>query len=281
MPLIRMDELLKKAKREKYAIGAFECWDSAIIRGIAESAAKCRMPVIFQASPAEYNIMGGADKLRKIVEIYVEDTGIEAALHLDHGSRFEHVMECIDAGFTSVMLDASMLPYEENIAISKQAAEMAHKAGICIETELGHVGGAVEGEIRGDNDFLTDPDQAKKYVNDTAIDCLAVAIGTVHGEYKGIPCLRFDCLEKISKCISIPLVLHGGSGTPPKLLLRAIEMGVAKINICTDIHKAWLEGVGIAKESRSISVPGNFYIPAHEAIVAKAMEIIELFKNRK
>ena len=280
MPLVRMDELLKHARKRKYAVAAFECWNSANIYAIAAGAAECKIPVIFQASPVEYEIMGGPDALRRIVELYVKKTGITAALHLDHGSTLAHVEECADAGFTSVMLDASTLPFDENTALSEAAADIAHKHGICIEAELGHVGGSDEGgmESRGDN-LLTDPLEAVTFIRETGIDCLAVAIGTVHGDYHGKPHIDLDRLRKINEALDMPLVLHGGSGTPPGILRRAIINGIAKINICTDIHKVWLEGISIAKGTLTPSVPGKFYRPPHDMLCRKVKEIIMLFKD--
>ena len=210
MVLLRMDELLRKARAGKYAVAAFECWNSANVYGIAAGAAACGMPVIFQASPVEYALMGGPEMLREIVAMYVDKTGITAALHLDHGTTLEHVEECIAAGFTSVMLDASALPWEENIRLSRQAVELAHRHNVSVEAELGHVGGSAEGGIAGES-TLTDPGEAAIFVRETGIDCLAVAIGTVHGDYRGQPNIRLERLRDIATRVEIPLVLHGGS----------------------------------------------------------------------
>lgn len=264
MPILRMDELLKQARKDKYAIAAFECWNSANIYGIAAGAAECGMPVIFQASPVEYEIMGGPEALQKIVELYVNMTGITAALHLDHGSTLAQVDECVKANFTSVMLDASREPFEKNIELSKTAVEIAHQYNISVEAELGHVGGC-EGEFKESNanlsDFMTDPYEAVEFVREAGIDCLAVGIGTVHGDYHGEPRIDLERLEKIASLVDIPLVLHGGSGTPEDILLQAIDLGISKINICTDIHKTWLHAIDLAKAELTPSVPGKFYRP--------------------
>jgi len=280
MGLIQMDKLLRPARAEKYAIAAFECWNSANIYGLAAAAEKCGTPIIFQASPAEYELMGGPEIMSRIVKLYVEKTGITAALHLDHGTTLAQVEECIDAGFTSVMLDASALPLAENLALSRQAAEMAHRHQVSVEAELGHVGGSAEGGIVAES-TLTDPDEAAYFVRETGIDCLAVAVGTVHGEYRGTPHIRLERLRQIADRVGCPLVLHGGSGTPPELLRQAIGLGIAKINICTDIHKVWLAGIEQAKATLTPSVPGNFYRPAHELLVAKATAMIQLFQGKE
>ncbi len=277
MALHRMDNLMIAARKQGIALGAFECWDSLNIQGIAKASAECKSPVIFQASAAEYRLMGGADALADIVNFYVKKFDIDAALHLDHGSDLEQVAECIEAGFTSVMLDASILPFEENIRLSAEAAKMAHAANLSCEAELGHVGGGDGGE--GTESVLTIPGEAEEFVSRTNVDCLAVAIGTVHGDYKGKPELRLDRLAAIAEKVSLPLVLHGGSGTPVELLQEAIALGIAKINICTDINKAFLGGIDDAKPRLTPSVPGNFYVPARDALTAKTAELIRLFRR--
>lgn len=281
MSLVRMDKLLIKARNNKYAVAAFECWNSANIYAIAEGACKTNMPVIFQASPAEYNVMGGADALEDIVRFYVEKTGIEAALHLDHGTTLEHVEECAKAGFTSVMLDASRMSFQDNINLSRKAAEIAKKYNMSSEAELGHVAGC-EGELEDIAEsqcHLTNPCNAEIFVKETGVDCLAVAIGTVHGDYRSKPNINLELLKEIHDRIKQPLVLHGGSGTPHEILKQCINLGIAKINICTDIHKVWLDGIEKAKGSLTPSVPGKFYQPAHEMLTEAVIKKIELFKN--
>lgn len=285
MAVVRMDTLLKCAAKEKYAVAAFECWSSASIYAVAQAAAECGMPVIFQATSLEYGIMGGAEVLRKIVELYVELTGITAALHLDHGSNLAQVDECAKAGFSSVMLDASREHFERNVELSRRAVEIASRYDISVEAELGHVGGC-EGEFanRSDDDLkagLTDPDEAAEFVKATGIDCLAVGIGTVHGNYIREPCLDLARLEKIASVVDVPLVLHGGSGIPDETLVEMINIGITKINICTDIHETWLAGVKLARNTLTPSVPGTFYQPAHDMLKNRAGEIIRLFSNGK
>ncbi|MBO5923722.1 MAG: class II fructose-bisphosphate aldolase [Lentisphaeria bacterium] len=278
MSLQRMDTLMRRAREQKIAIGAFECWESLNIQAIAKAAAYCRKPVIFQASPAEYNTMGGADALACMVKFYVDKYNVDAALHLDHGSTLEHVEECVKSGFTSVMLDASAEVFAENVRLSAAAAEIAHSANCSLEAELGHVTGGDGGDAES---ALTVPEEVVEFVKQTQVDCLAVSIGTVHGDYRGKPELRLDLLKKITELTDIPLVLHGGSGTPIDQLHGAIKLGIAKINICTDIHKAFLSGIEDARVTLTPSVPGKFYEPACEKIFAKTVEMIELFSNIK
>ena len=277
MPLFRMDDLMVAARKNGAALGAFECWDSLNIRGIAMAAARCNSPVIFQATPLEYNLMGGADALADIVKFYVNKYDIAAALHLDHGSSIEHVKECLESGFTSVMLDASIYDFNKNVALSREAAALAEEYNASSEAELGHVGGGGDGGANNES-VLTVPEEAAEFVRLTKVTTLAVAIGTVHGEYAGKPELRLDRLEKIAASVDVPLVLHGGSGTPKDLLQKAIKLGIAKINICTDINKAFLAAIDGAKGTLTPSVPGTFYIPAVEVVADKTADLIKLFR---
>ena len=276
MSLQRMDVLMREARKKGICLGAFECWDSLNVQGIAKASAFCKIPVIFQASPAEYNTMGGPDALADIVRFFVKKYDIDAALHLDHGSTLQHVEECAKNGFTSVMLDASAKVFEENVALSAEAAAIAHAANISLEAELGHVSGGDGGDGAS---ALTVPAEVREFVRRTEVDCLAVSIGTIHGDYHGEPKLHLDLLKEITEITDVPLVLHGGSGTPVDQLHAAIKLGIAKINICTDIHKAFPRGMEEAKAERTPSVPGNYYIPACEYMFNKTVEMIKLFSE--
>lgn len=278
MSLYRMDTLMRQARNKGICLGAFECWDSLNVQMIAKASDFCGIPVIFQASPVEYNTMGGPDALADIVNFFVKKYDIDAALHLDHGSELKHVAECAENGFSSVMLDASSKVFEENVRLSAAAAEIAHGNGISLEAELGHVSG---GDGGAGEAALTVPAEVVEFVRRTHVDCLAVSIGTIHGEYRGAPKLHLDLLAEIASLTDVPLVLHGGSGTPIDQLHAAIRLGIAKINICTDIHKAFLAGIEEAKTDRTPSVPGNYYIPACEMMFRKTVEMIKLFSEIK
>jgi len=280
MPLVRMDLLLRRARAEGRCVAALECWDSTSVRAIATAAERADAPVVFQASPAEYALPGGAEALRELVEWHVRRTGIEAALHLDHGMQLSEVQECVRAGFTSVMLDGSHLPYEENVRLTRETVLIAHRLNVSVEGELGHVAG-LEGDISvAEEDALqTDPEQAADFVAQTGLDCLAVAIGTVHGVYRGRPQINLERLEQIAERVELPLVLHGGSGTPEDLVRECIRRGVAKINICTELQQAWLDGIEASRQVNSISAPGRFYAPAFDCLVERIIEKIELFRS--
>ena len=211
-----------------------------------------------------------------MVRFYVDKYGIDAALHLDHGSTLEQVEDCVRSGFTSVMLDTSALCFEENSRLSAEAAKIAHAGDLSFEAELGHVTGGDGGDAES---ALTVPEEVVEFVRITNVDCLAVSIGTIHGDYRGEPKLHLDLLAKIADMVDIPLVLHGGSGTPIDQLHAAIKLGIAKINICTDIHKAFLAGIEEARQTLTPSVPGNFYRPAAAMMTAKTEEIIRLFSK--
>ncbi len=278
MPLVRMDVLLREARADGRAIAALECWDSTSVRAIAAAAVRTGQPVIFQASPPEYRLCGGPDALRALVDWHVGRAGITAALHLDHAMKLDDVAESLHARFTSVMLDGSHFPYEENARLTRATVEMAREHDASVEGELGHVAG-LEGEISISEEeaVQTDPEEAARFVAETGIDCLAVAIGTVHGVYKGRPEINLPRLEQIAARVDLPLVLHGGSGTPDELIVECVRRGVAKINICTELQQAWLGGVEESRKVNSISAPGLFYAPAFERLVERIVGKIELF----
>jgi fructose-bisphosphate aldolase class II len=263
MPLVTTTEMFKKAYAGNYAVGAFNVNNMEIIQGIVDAAIEEQSPVILQVS-------AGARKyakhiyLIKLVEAAVADAGdIPIALHLDHGADFEVCKSCVDGGFTSVMIDGSKYPFEENIALTKKVVEYAHDKGVVVEAELGKLAG-IEDAVNVDarDATFTDPDQAVEFVERTGVDSLAVAIGTSHGAYKfkGTPFLDFERLEKISKLLpEYPLVLHGAStvmpefvkkcnefggdipgaqGVPEDMLMKAGKMGVCKINVDTDLRLA-------------------------------------------
>ena len=172
-----------------------------------------------------------------IAKYYAEKSNQDIALHYDHGFTIELVKKAIDVGFTSVMIDGSSLPFEENVAKTKEIVAYAHERNVTVEAEIGHVGEGDSYHVEG-NTMLTTPEEAKKFVEQTGVDSLAVSIGTAHGEYKGIPHLNFERLQEIATEVSIPLVLHGGSGSGDENLSKAVELGIAKVNICTDLLNA-------------------------------------------
>lgn len=262
MALVTTKEMLTKALSQDYAVGAFNVNNMEIIQGIVDAAGAENAPLILQVSAGARKYAKPA-YLIKLVEAAIEDTGLDIALHLDHGEDFDICKKCVDDGFTSVMIDGSKHPFEENIALTKQVVEYAHAHGVVVEAELGKLAG-VEDNIKVDarSATFTDPQEAAEFVEKTGVDSLAIAIGTSHGAYKfkGDPYLDFDRLREIHKLIpDTPLVLHGAStvlpefvnlcnkyggdipgaqGVPEEMIREAVKYGVCKVNIDTDLRLA-------------------------------------------
>lgn len=267
MALVTTKEMFEKAYEGKYAIGAFNVNNMEIIQGIVEAANEERSPVILQVSAGARRYAKPV-YLKKLVEAAVKDTDIPIALHLDHGESFEICKACIDDGFTSVMIDGSHLPFEENIELTKKVVDYAHERGVVVEAELGRLAGVEDNiSVHEKDAIFTNPEEAAEFVEKTGVDSLAIAIGTSHGAYKfkGEPKLDFERLEKITEILpGYPLVLHGAStvmpefvelcnkyggqipgakGVPEDMLKKAATMGVCKINIDTDLRLAMTASV--------------------------------------
>ena len=293
MPLVTSKEMFKKAYEGGYAIGAFNVNNMEIIQGITEAAKELNAPLILQVS-AGARKYANHTYLMKLVEAAVIETGLPICLHLDHGDSFELCKSCIDGGFTSVMIDGSHLPYEENVALTRKVVEYAHDHGVVVEGELGRLEG-IEDDVKvaaGEGSY-TDPAQVQDFVQRTGVDSLAIAIGTSHGAYKfkpgTKPQLRFDILEDISNRLpGFPIVLHGASsvipeyvdminqyggnmpdaiGVPEDMLRKAASMAVCKINIDSDLRLAMTGTIRkFFAENPSVFDPRGYLKPAREAI---------------
>jgi fructose-bisphosphate aldolase, class II len=235
MPLVSMTDMLKKAKVEGYAVGQFNLNNLEFTQAILQAAEAEKSPVILGVSEGAARYMGGFKTVVKMVEGLLEDykVTVPVAIHLDHGSSYEKCVEAIEAGFTSVMIDASHGPFEENVSTTSKVVEYAHSKGVSVEAELGVVGGQ-EDDVVADGVIYADPAECKELVERTGIDCLAPALGSVHGPYKGEPNLGFKEMEEISNTIDLPLVLHGGTGIPTKDIQKSVSLGTAKINVNTE-----------------------------------------------
>ena len=232
--LVNMREMLIDARKNGYAVGAFEFWSYDSARAIVSAADHLNMPVILQIGHFERDYLDGYKNARLVADMVSSlFPSTPVALHLDHATEYEEVCKALDAGFTSVMIDASALPFEENIAITKKVVELANEYGASSEAELGTLAGN-EGDV-SNPEMQTDPEQAHIFVNETDVDCLAVAIGTAHGFYTKPPVINISRLKEIAGKVSIPLVLHGGSGTPDDKVQEAVRNGIAKVNICTEL----------------------------------------------
>lgn len=231
MALVKMKDLLRRAEEKNIGCGAFSVGNMEMVRGAIRAAEELDTPIILQI--AEVRLKNSPLHLMGSMMVQAaKEAKVDVAVHLDHGLTFETVDKALELGFTSVMLDASTLPFEENIARVKAVVEKARKYGATVEAELGLVGGSEDGSC--DHGIrCTDPDDAVVYARETGIDALAVAIGNAHGNYPVAPTLAFDVLEKIHEKVDIPLVLHGGSGITDKDFQKVISLGIRKVNIAT------------------------------------------------
>ena len=298
MALVTTKEMFKKAYEGGYAIGAFNVNNMEIIQGITEAAKKVNAPLILQVS-AGARKYANHTYLVKLVEAAIEETNLPIALHLDHGDSFELCKSCIDGGFTSVMIDGSHLPYEENIALTKKVVEYAHARGAVVEGELGRLAGVEDDvNVSAEDASYTRPEEVIDFVTRTGVDSLAIAIGTSHGAYKfkpgQKPQLRFDILEEVSKKLpGFPIVLHGASsvipeyvdminanggqmpdaiGIPEEMLRQAAKSAVCKINIDSDLRLAMTASIRkYLNENPSHFDPRQYLKPAREAI----MDLVE------
>ncbi len=278
MALVPLAELLQKADRGGYALGAFNCNNMEIVQSIVSAAEVERSPVIIQASQGAIKY-AGLNYIIALARQAAEGTAVPVVLHLDHGTSFEQVMQCIRFGFTSVMYDGSALPLEENIAQTKRVVEIARVFGVSVEAELGRIGGTEDDiSVSASEALFTDPAEAEKFVSETGVDALAVAIGTAHGQYKGEPKLDFDRLAEINRRISCPVVLHGSSGVPDQSITKAIERGVRKINIDTNIREAFVGAMRSVLDNNPSEIdPRRVLGPARDASVNIIREKIRLF----
>ena len=253
MSLVTMKELLTLARRDRYAVGAFEAWNLESIQAIVRAAEALAAPVILAISrrAIEYATI---EPLSMIAVAAARAAAVPVAIHLDHGESYERVVSAIRSGCTSVMIDASHESFDDNVRLTAEVVKVAHAVGVTVEGELG-VLGTKEGGEAADNEVFTDPDDAKAYVDASGIDALAVAIGNVHGFYRGEPKIDFSRLQAIRDAVDVPLVLHGGTGIPLPALHQAIDGGICKINIATQLIDAFAQGY--ANAYRDLNDPIN------------------------
>lgn len=268
MALVSMKEMLNRALAEGYAVGQFNINNLEWTQAILAAANEEESPVILGVSEGAARYMGGFKVVTAMVIALIEEMNITVpvAIHLDHGSSFEKCKAAIDAGFTSVMIDASHYSLEENVKITKKVVEYANAHGVSIEAELGTVGGQ-EDDLIAEGVIYADPKECEKLVTSTGIDCLAPALGSVHGPYKGEPNLGFKEMEQIRKKVGLPLVLHGGTGIPIEQIKKSISLGTAKINVNTENQISFTR---IAREiliaEPDIYDPRKFLGPGRDAI---------------
>lgn len=252
MALVTMKKMLTDARRGGYAIGAFEFWSYDSAKAVVNVAEKMGMPVILQVGHFERDYMDGYLNAYRIASMAADQVRVPVALHLDHATEYREILSALRAGFSSVMVDASARSFEDNIRITREVAGLAEHFGASVEAELGQLSGN-EGTVSFDTDLLTDPERAGEFAERTGIDALAVAIGTAHGFYKRTPHIDLERMEEIAARVSIPLVLHGGSGTPEDKVTGAIDRGISKVNICTELIEAFAVGMKEARDRPEFS----------------------------
>ncbi len=271
MKFLPMHVLLQAAWQGGYAVPSFCAWNAEVTETILEVAARLKAPVILMSGPGEFGL-NPPDTLARLSRVIAEKYQVPAALHLDHGDSPALVETCLAAGYTSVMLDYSTRPFEENAAALKAVVARAHQLGVTVEGEIGRVGRADDLSVEGGKtSTLTDPADAAHFAEETGVDALAVSIGNAHGLYTRLPVFDFDRLAAIRKLVRVPLVLHGGSGTQPEYLRKAVALGMAKINVASELCQAFRDAYAQAHAGgKSIWLPAA--LGAVKPAIARVVE---------
>ena len=275
-----MKELLCVAQKEHFAVPAFNVSSSMILKGVMEACEEKGAPVIIAIHPDELSFVG--DSFVAAVREEAHKASVPVCIHLDHGASFAQVIRAIACGFTSVMIDSSTTSFDDNIAITKKVVEAAHAVNVSVEAELGTIGATGNGGEAGtDNIIYTNPDDVVRFVEATNVDTLAIAIGTAHGLYPKTkkPKLRLDLLKEIVGKTSVPLVLHGGSDNPDEEIAEAVRLGVAKINISSDIKSAFYKKCREVLEDTTLREPNAIYPACIDAMKQVIYHKIELFND--
>ena len=241
MPLVTSEKMLLDAKKDGYAVGAFNVENMEMVKAVIAAAEELNAPVMLQTTPSTVKY-GTLETFAGIVKAEAAKTKIPVCLHLDHGNSFELAVQAMKAGYTSVMIDGSHEDFENNIAVTKKVVDVANAFGIPVEAELGKVGGK-EDDLEADADTNTDPQEAKEFVERTGVTSLAVAIGTAHGFYVGTPVLDKERLSEIREVVDIPLVLHGASGLSDEDVMDCVKRGICKVNFATELRAAYSKAV--------------------------------------
>lgn len=277
MPLVSSTPMLQKARKEGYGICAFNVHTLEMLQGVVEAAEETQSPLILQTTVGTVKHLG-ADYVAAAAKVAADRSSIPIALHLDHCTDLDIIVRCIRAGYTSVMIDASMHPFEENVRQTKEVVRMANAIGINVEAELGKVGGVEDDIVVSEDDALmADPDECVRFIKLTGVSTLAPAIGTAHGIYKGDPNIDFSRIETIAKKVSVPLVLHGGSGIPEDQVKRCVSLGMAKMNVATEIRIVFSDAIkAVFMENPNENDPRKYMIPAKKALKEAAIEKMRL-----
>ncbi|HZG57796.1 class II fructose-1,6-bisphosphate aldolase [Paenibacillus sp.] len=277
MTLVSSTAMLQAARAGGYAVCAFNVHTLEMLQAAVEAAAEADAPLILQSTVGTVKHLG-ADYIAAAAKTAAARTRIPIALHLDHCTEFDVIVQCIRAGYTSVMIDASHDPFEENVRQTRRVVELAAAVGVNVEAELGRVGGVEDDLVVADADaLLADPDECAAFVEATGVPTLAPAIGTAHGIYKGEPNIDFARIERIAAKVDVPLVLHGGSGIPEAQVRRAVSLGMAKMNVATELRIVFSDAIkAVFAANPDENDPRKYMIPAKKALKAAALEKIRL-----
>ena len=279
MALVTSRQLLSDAQKEGYAVGAFNVENMEMVQAVAAAAEELQAPVIMQTTPSTVKYADLAYFYAN-AKAAAESVSVPVVIHLDHGNSFELAMRALRTGYTSVMIDGSHGTFEENIAVSKAVADACHPSGVPVEAELGKVGGKEDDLEGGEGNPYTDPEEAGIFVEKTGVDSLAVAIGTAHGVYKGIPRLDVKRLSEIREVVTIPLVLHGTSGVPDDAVRECIRRGICKVNYATDLRIAFSRGVkAYLKENPDVFDPKKYGAAGREEVKQYVMDKIRVCQS--
>ncbi len=274
-----LKEYLVDARERKYALGGFVLWTYAYGKTIASVSQKLGLPVLYIIGGAEIEFFGGMKNAAQAAKTIAGEVDVPVILHADHFREYDDICRAIDAGFMSVMIDASAYPLEENIERTARVVELAHKSGVTVEGELGRIAGyEQEISVADEQAMQTDPEEAVRFVEETGIDVLALSIGTVHGAYRFPPRINIERLKKIYDKVSIPLVMHGGSGTPEDKITEAINYGITKVNVATDVVTVVGKAITEAQKAEGFGYSvANLYAPAYKAVAEFTEHKMRLF----
>ena len=279
MPLVTTKSMFERAYKEHFSVGAFNVENMEMMQAVIAAAEAENAPVILQTTPSTLKY-ADTSVYSAMAKVMAENTFVPVAIHLDHGSNSELCEKAAKDGYTSLMIDGSKLPLEQNISLTKKVVDMAKTYSVCpsVEAELGKLGGKEDDvEVKDGEDSCTDPEEAIQFVEKTGVDSLAIAIGTAHGFYKGTPKLEFERLAQIRNNVDVPLVLHGASGIPDEDVIKAISLGICKVNFATELRVAYSDAVkAYIQRDSSVYDPKKYGASARDAVTALVRHRIKI-----
>ncbi|MED1783240.1 class II fructose-1,6-bisphosphate aldolase [Brevibacillus fortis] len=277
MALVSSTQMLREARAQGYCVGAFNVHTMEMLQAVVEAASEANAPLILQTTVGTVRHLG-PEYVAAIARVAAQQARVPIALHLDHCHEEELIVRCIEAGYTSVMIDASMHPFAENAEMTRRVVALAQKHGVNVEAELGKVGGVEDDLVVDEADAaLADPAECERFIELTGVDTLAPAIGTAHGIYKGEPRIDFARIEEIARRVSVPLVLHGGSGIPEEQVKRAVKLGMAKMNVATELRIAFSQAIkSVFDHNPQENDPRTYMKRAKQAVKEVALAKMEM-----